>query len=77
MTYLLNNVLSKLPLNGYKAILGGVVTALYYTFPDLPKEELGKVSDLVAQLVGIAGQLYLVAGVIHKYVKAKIASKYK
>lgn len=69
---LLNNLLSKIPLNGYKSVIGVILTACGYFWADFPREELGDVSGLAQKVVEVGGQVLLVVGVIHKFVKAKV-----
>lgn len=71
MLSILNELLKKLPANGYKTIIGTIITGFYYLFPDFPKEQIGQAGELLSQIFGIGGQLYLVLGVLHKWVKTK------
>lgn len=72
MLNLLNKLLSKLPANNYKTIIGAVITGLCLLFPDFPKNDLGDVGSLVSKVISDVGQVILVVGVLHKFIKAKL-----
>jgi hypothetical protein len=69
----INNILSKLPFNGSKTGIGLVVTVLGLFFPGLPlgESEIQDVIQSLATIVEALGNIYLVVGVLHKYIKAK------
>ena len=61
----LNDILSKLPLNGKKSVIGVISSVLLFALPDFPIAELNKLLEALA--LGYAS-----AGLLHKYVKKKI-----
>lgn len=67
MLELFNKLLSKLPANGKKSAIGAVAIALAWMLPGFPvgEAELNK-------LIEYGGYFYLIAGLVHKYIKAKI-----
>lgn len=70
----LNKILSKLPFNGKKTGIGVALSAILFFFPDFPLSEL-QIDQVIADCLKIAeyfGNLYVVLGVLHKWVKAKL-----
>jgi hypothetical protein len=65
MLTILNNILSKLPFNGKKSAIGFIGSLALYFWPDFPVPELEKILEYGANI-------YLLLGVLHKYVKAKL-----
>lgn len=74
MLDLFNKVLSKLPANGKKTYIGIVVSLLALLFPDFPLNEtqIDEVIKSFLKIVELGGNIYLVLGVLHKWIKAKV-----
>lgn len=68
MLALLNRLLSKVPGNGKKTIIGIVLSAIALAWPDFPLSE-----GHVNQVLEAVGTLYLIVGLLHKWIKAKLA----
>ena len=68
MLKLFNKLLSKLPANGKKSAIGAVAIALAWFLPGFPvgEAELNKIIEH-------GGYFYLIAGLVHKYLKEKLA----
>lgn len=65
MLTIINELLKKLPFNGSKTIIGLVSSIVLYFLPDFPIAELQKFLEYLSSA-------YLVLGLLHKYIKAKI-----
>jgi hypothetical protein len=72
MLSIFNKLLSKIPGNGYKSFIGLILTACGYLWSDFPREELGDVSGLAQKIVEISGHVFLIVGILHKFIKAKL-----
>lgn len=67
MLSLIDDILAKLPGNGKKTLIGGVLAAVVWVFPDFPLSE-----DGLSKLIEYSGYIYLTLGALHKWVKAKV-----
>lgn len=67
MLSIANKILSALPGNGKKTLIGGLVSIAVLFFPDFPVNEAD-----AHKVIESLGFLYLIAGLLHKYVKAKL-----
>ena len=67
MLELFNKLLSKLPLNGKKSIVGALLAALVWAFPHFP---LGQ--EHLEKIVEYSGYFYLIVGLLHKWIKSKL-----
>jgi len=74
MLKVLNDILAKLPFNGKKTGIGIVLSAIFYFFPDFPLQEnqIDEVIKSALKLVEYGSNIYVVLGILHKYIKAKI-----
>jgi len=74
MLDLLNKILSKLPFNGKKTGIGLVLSALMFFFPDFPlgEAQIDEVVKSFLKIVELGGNIYLVLGVLHKWIKTKV-----
>ena len=70
----INQLLSKLPFNGKKTGIGVALSAILFFFPDFPLAET-QIDKIIAdglKIVEYFGNLYVIIGVLHKYIKAKV-----
>ena len=67
MLSIFDDILAKLPGNGRKTLIGGLISAVLFFFPDFPLNE-----DLAGQLAQSFGVVYLALGLLHKWIKARI-----
>jgi hypothetical protein len=74
MLNFLNKILAILPFNGKKTGIGVVLSALAYFFPDFPlgEAQIDEVIKSALKIFEYGGNIYLVLGVLHKYIKAKL-----
>jgi hypothetical protein len=69
----LNDLLKLLPFNGKKTIIGIVLSLVAVVFPDFPLNE-SHLTDFINAIYKISeyfGPIYLVIGLLHKWIKAK------
>lgn len=70
----LNKILAILPFNGKKTAIGAILSAVLFFFPDFPigEAEVDKVVKSFLSILEHGSNIYLVLGLLHKYIKAKI-----
>ena len=74
MLKILNKILAILPFNGKKTGIGVVISALAFFFPDFPlgEAQIDEVVRSFLQIIELGGNIYLVLGVLHKWIKSKL-----
>ncbi len=74
MVKILNDLLSKLPFNGKKSVVGVILSIIGYAFPDFPLNEGTVLAAVEAfqKLSEYAGPIYLAIGLLHKWIKTKV-----
>jgi hypothetical protein len=74
MLKILNKILAILPFNGKKTGIGVVISALAFFFPDFPlgEAQIDEVVKSFLQIIELGGNIYLVLGVLHKWIKSKL-----
>lgn len=74
MLQYLSKILAILPFNGKKTAIGAVLSAVFFFFPDFPlgEAQIDEVVKSFLKIVEYGGNIYLVLGVLHKWIKAKI-----
>lgn len=73
MLKILNKALSYLPFNGKKSLVGLILSLIAIVFPDFPLEEshINGVINAFHSITEFLGPIYLVIGLLHKWIKAK------